>query len=72
MSPYPSAKTIYARTSSPGVAGAAWHSLLWLVIANAIGVLIALPLLAKYEKTMPLPKSIAEAVLSKSRGDYHA
>ncbi len=46
MSPYPSAKTIYARTSSPGVAGAAWHSLLWLVIANAIGVLIAVLLLS--------------------------
>jgi quinol-cytochrome oxidoreductase complex cytochrome b subunit len=33
--------------------------------------LIALPLLAKYEKTLPLPKSIAEAVLAKSGGADH-
>ena len=34
--------------------------------------LVALPLLAKYEKTLPLPKSIAEAVLAKSSGADHA
>lgn len=34
--------------------------------------LVALPLLNKYEKTLPLPNSIAEAVLAKSSGADHA
>jgi cytochrome c oxidase cbb3-type subunit 1 len=34
-----------SRTSAPAVAVAAWHSLFWLVVANAIGVLISLLLL---------------------------
>ena len=34
------------RASSPTVASAAWHALFWLVFANAIGVLIAILLLA--------------------------
>jgi len=34
-----------SRPSAPGIASAAWHSLFWLVLANAIGVLIALLLL---------------------------
>jgi cytochrome c oxidase cbb3-type subunit 1 len=33
------------RPASPCVANAAWHSLLWLVVANAIGVMIAILLL---------------------------
>ena len=32
---------------------------------------VALPLLAKYEKTLPLPKSIADAVLAQSSGADH-
>lgn len=31
--------------ASPAIAGAAWHALLWLVIANAAGILIAVLLL---------------------------
>lgn len=31
--------------ASPGVAGAVWHSLVWLVIGNAIGVMLAVLLL---------------------------
>jgi len=31
--------------ASPAVAGAVWHSLVWLVLANAIGVMIAILLL---------------------------
>jgi cytochrome c oxidase cbb3-type subunit 1 len=34
-----------SRRSSPGVAGAAWHALFWLVLGNAIGVMIAVLLL---------------------------
>ncbi len=34
-----------APASSPGLASAAWHSLLWLVIGNAIGCMVALLLL---------------------------
>jgi cytochrome c oxidase cbb3-type subunit 1 len=45
LSQYRSEATMHARTASLGVAGAAWHSLLWLAVANAMGVLIALLLL---------------------------
>jgi cytochrome c oxidase cbb3-type subunit 1 len=31
--------------ASPGIAGAVWHSLVWLVIGNAIGVMLAILLL---------------------------
>jgi quinol-cytochrome oxidoreductase complex cytochrome b subunit len=34
--------------------------------------LVALPLLSKFEKTLPLPNSIAEAVLAKKSGADHA
>jgi cytochrome c oxidase cbb3-type subunit 1 len=33
------------RRDTRAVANAAWHSLFWLVIANAVGVLIAILLL---------------------------
>ena len=33
------------RQTSPGVANAAWHALLWLVLGNAIGVMLATLLL---------------------------
>jgi cytochrome c oxidase cbb3-type subunit 1 len=41
MSPYPLEGPRTARRSSIGLAGTAWHSLLWLTVANALGVLIA-------------------------------
>lgn len=46
----------------------------WVNIARIAGVyyfahfLVILPLLGKYEKTIPLPKSIHEAVLAKKKG----
>lgn len=45
MSLYTLDKPDPGKAAARAVAGAAWHSLLWLVIANAIGVLIALLLL---------------------------
>jgi cytochrome c oxidase cbb3-type subunit I len=45
MSLAPSSTPAPAPSSSPGVANAAWHSLLWLVVGNAIGVMIAVLLL---------------------------
>jgi cytochrome c oxidase cbb3-type subunit 1 len=37
--------SLLTRRETYGVASAAWHSLFWLVFANAIGVLIAILLL---------------------------
>jgi cytochrome c oxidase cbb3-type subunit 1 len=34
-----------SRRASPGIANAAWHALLWLVVGNAIGVMLATLLL---------------------------
>ena len=45
MNPHPLDEPAYERKDPQIVASAAWHSLLWLVIANAIGVLIAVLLL---------------------------
>jgi len=45
MSQYPPDKSISPGCASQAVACAAWHSLFWLVFANAIGVLISLLLL---------------------------
>jgi len=45
MSQYPPDKSISPGCASQAVASAAWHSLFWLVFANAIGVLISLLLL---------------------------
>lgn len=45
MSLYPPDAIRPARRASPCIASAAWHSLLWLVIANVIGVLISILLL---------------------------
>ncbi len=44
-SQFPSDISVVSSPTSPGFAGAAWHSLFWLVVANSIGVLIALLLL---------------------------
>jgi cytochrome c oxidase cbb3-type subunit 1 len=41
----PSSSVTLPRRASQGLASAAWHSLLWLVVANAIGVMIAILLL---------------------------
>ena len=43
MNPYSLAEP--AHSPPRGLAGAAWHSLLWLVVANSVGVLIAILLL---------------------------
>ena len=45
MSEYPYDTNISPGSTSRAVAGAAWHSLLWLVFANAVGVMIAILLL---------------------------
>ncbi len=45
MSPYPSDAYSSSLSAPRAVAGAAWHALFWLVVANAIGVLIAILLL---------------------------
>jgi cytochrome c oxidase cbb3-type subunit 1 len=45
MSQYLPDAIVSPRTAAQGVASAAWHGLLWLVVANAIGVLIAILLL---------------------------
>src|ERR1035441_1551011 len=45
MSQYPLDVTISSGSAPRAVACAAWHSLFWLVIANAIGVLLAILLL---------------------------
>src|ERR1019366_7915501 len=34
-----------SRRASPGIANSAWHALLWLVVGNAIGVMLATLLL---------------------------
>ncbi len=45
MSQYPPDANISAGSAPQVVAGAAWHSLFWLVFANAIGVLLSILLL---------------------------
>lgn len=45
MSQYPPDANLSPRTAPQVVASAAWHSLFWLVIANAVGVLISILLL---------------------------
>lgn len=45
MSQYPRDAELSAGAHSRVVASAAWHALLWLVLANAVGVLIAILLL---------------------------
>jgi cytochrome c oxidase cbb3-type subunit 1 len=45
MSPSKPSEVAFPRTNPQAVAGAAWHSLFWLVLANAIGVMIAILLL---------------------------
>jgi cytochrome c oxidase cbb3-type subunit 1 len=45
MSEYPYDTNISPGSASQAVAGAAWHSLFWLVFANAVGVMIAILLL---------------------------
>ncbi|MGD0548585.1 MAG: hypothetical protein ABR991_12250, partial [Terracidiphilus sp.] len=45
MNQYPPDKSIFSDRTSQAVATAAWHSLFWLVFANAIGVLLAILLL---------------------------
>ena len=45
MSQHSPDPNVSPRPDAQAVAGAAWHSLLWLVVANAIGVLIAILLL---------------------------
>jgi cytochrome c oxidase cbb3-type subunit 1 len=45
MSPYPPDAIEPVRRVPKGVSSAAWHSLFWLVFANAVGVLIAILLL---------------------------
>jgi cytochrome c oxidase cbb3-type subunit 1 len=38
-------QSLVSQHASPGVAGAVWHSLIWLVLGNAMGVMIAILLL---------------------------
>jgi cytochrome c oxidase cbb3-type subunit 1 len=45
MSPIRTDQSASSSHASLGIAGAAWHSLLWLVIGNSIGVMIAVLLL---------------------------
>ena len=45
MRPYRPDTNLSTETTPQAVAGAAWHSLFWLVFANSVGVLIAILLL---------------------------